>query len=131
MFLTLTDPKRRTGTDQGSTGRGLKSTLPRCVPQVLVIFTLNTGLRRKSNAKKWQEKGKPLHNGKECQAQKQFLDKKTTPASKENQADLESAIHTFKCDQCDPVFKTRNGLKIHQTSYLSNTVFDTELPHWP
>ena len=46
---------------------------------------------------------------------KEFLSKKNTPmsSSEENVEHLELVKTTFKCDQCEAVFKTRNGLKIH------------------
>ena len=61
----------------------------------------------------------PSTKKRNARRRKQFLAKKNTPASEENQADLETnqqalvEKQSFKCDQCDTVFKTSNGLKIH------------------
>ena len=61
----------------------------------------------------------PSTKKRNARRRKQFLANKNTPASEENQADPETnqqalvEKQTFKCDQCDTVFKTSNGLKIH------------------
>ena len=65
-----------------------------------------------------RKRSSPSTAKRNARRRKEFLAKKNLSASGENQADLETNQQTlekttFKCDQCDAVFKTRNGLKIH------------------
>ena len=70
--------------------------------------------------KSGKKRASPSTAKRNARRKQEFLAKKNTPASSvEIQADLETnqqALEkkaTFKCDQCDSVFKTRNGLRIH------------------
>ena len=66
-----------------------------------------------------KKRASPSTMERNARRRKQFLAKKTTSASEENQADLEAnqqalvEKRAFKCDQCETLFKTNNGLKIH------------------
>ena len=82
-------------------------------------FSLDSGERTVPIPKAGKKRTSPSTRKRNARRRKQFLEKKSTPSSEENQADLETnqqalaENHTFQCDQCDTVFKTRNGLKIH------------------
>ena len=84
-------------------------------------FSLDSGGRtvQLPIPKTGRKRTSPSTKKRNASRRKQFLAKKNTPASEENQADLETnqqalvEKQTFKCDQCDTVFKTSNGLKIH------------------
>ena len=80
-------------------------------------FSLDSGGRTMPNREK--KRASPSTMERNARRRKQFLAKKTTSASEENQADLEAnqqalvEKRAFKCDQCETLFKTNNGLKIH------------------
>ena len=82
-------------------------------------FSLDSRERTVPIPKAGKKRTSPSTRKRNARRRKQFLEKKSTPSSEENQADLETnqqalaENHTFQCDQCDTVFKTRNGLKIH------------------
>ena len=74
-------------------------------------FSLDTSEGRVSAPKEKRAK-------RNARRRQEFLSKKTKPAPV-SEADLEPNQQAlvekaeFQCDQCDAVFKTRNGLKIH------------------
>ena len=79
-------------------------------------FSLDTSKGRVSAPK--EKRASPSTIKRNARRREEFLSKKTKPAPV-SEADLEPNQQAlvekaeFQCDQCDAVFKTRNGLKIH------------------
>ena len=78
-------------------------------------LTIGTSFSFSLAPKSGKKRASPSTVKRNAKRKEEFLAKKNTPVSSvENQADLEANQQVaFKCDQCDAVFKTRNGMKIH------------------